>query len=144
MGWVGRVPCVSAGGRGARSKACRFSRRPPRPIGRPTAVRPPCPLTSPQLDKTFGYESAVEAAQGALLAAKTEAFSAYRWADWGDWVGGGGGQVGVCVRALPAAGLSQHLAAGGAAWPHPPPGPARAHAPFLLRLDPPLAGAWAW
>lgn len=31
-----------------------------------------------QLDKTFGFESAVEEAQKALLAAKVEASSAYR------------------------------------------------------------------
>ncbi len=32
----------------------------------------------PQIDKTFGFDTAVEESQRALLAAKTEASSAYR------------------------------------------------------------------
>jgi hypothetical protein len=39
---------------------------------------PPHALISPQLDKSFGFDTAVEQAQLPLLAAKTEASSALR------------------------------------------------------------------
>lgn len=41
-------------------------------------LKPACPARPAQIDKCFGFDTAVEEAQRALLAAKVEASSAFR------------------------------------------------------------------